>query len=212
MDLVEVKKQLDELSPPKLSTELINIYVPFSKEKKYVIGADTAEGFGGDYCVAQVFDIATREQVAVLRGHLQPLDFAHEIFNIASLYQKGASQWPLVAVERNNHGHAVLLELRNHIKYKNLYRHADGKDGWITDRVTRPIMMNAFIDGVENRTIKLNHAETLKECLTLVSKNGKIQAVDNKHDDCVISCAIALQLIIKNSLELYDNIKSKILM
>ena len=69
---------------------------------------------------------------------------------------------PLVAVEKNNHGHAVLLELKEHIKYPRLFVPEGKKDpGWITDRVTRPIMIDTFIDGVENGTISLLNHDTI---------------------------------------------------
>jgi len=60
--------------------------------------------------------------------------------------------YPLVAVERNNHGHAVILELNESPELPNLYVHKDDKLGWLTDRISRPLMIDGFIDAVEHGT------------------------------------------------------------
>ena len=79
--------------------------------------------------------------------------------------------------------------------------------------ITRPVMINQFIHGVESGFLTVNDKEILGECLTLVNINGKIQAADNKHDDCVVAVAIALQLVLKAStLGLYQDIENKILL
>jgi len=148
--------------------------------------------------------------VAILRGRIKPYEFAHQIDALSTKYTK-RNKPPVVAVERNNHGHAVIQELSKHIRYPKLFRHKDDRLGWLTDRVSRPLMLNAFIDGVENKGIKLNDATTLNECLTLIVNNGKIEAAQGKHDDCVIASSIALQMCLEfDKLSIYENISSKI--
>lgn len=213
MNLQKVKELLDNSPDPIKETDILKIYKKHDKSKHYVIGCDTAEGVAGDYSVATVIEVESRQQVAVLRGHLKPSDFAHEVNSLAYMYSGTGRPSPLLAVERNNHGHAVLLELEEHINYSNLYKHKDKKLGWLTDRVTRPIMIDTFIDGVENQTFQLNCKETLGECLTLIVNNGKIEAESGRHDDCVIAAAIALQMCIEvGSIDRYDNIEKRILL
>jgi hypothetical protein len=132
----------------------------------------------------------------------------------------------MLAVERNNHGHAVLLQLEEHIRYSNLFfriksvdpisgrQQKDDRPGWVTDKVTRPIMINAFVDAVENSYMTLNDSYILNECLTLVNNEGKIEAAENKNDDSIIASSIALQLAIEmgGNLVRYDDLKSKIKM
>lgn len=206
MDLLKVKQRLSEVEPVLEHRECIEIYKPYVPGNLYAIGCDTAEGISGDYCVASLHDVSTREQCAVMRGRFKPFDYAHKLKEFAGLYQHGGTMWPQIGVERNNHGHAVLLELQEHIGYPNLYVHQDEKLGWLTDRVSRPIMLDTFIDGVENGGMKLNHVHTLKECLTLINNDGKIEAEEGKNDDCIIAAAIALQLCIKSSVDIYNNI------
>jgi len=207
MDLVRVKELYDAAPSPIHETDILKIYRRRDRANRYVIGCDTSEGVRGDFSVAQVLEVETRKQVAILRGQFKPFEFAHHILELSKEYIQRGNQYPLVAVERNNHGHAVLQELHEHIRYQNLYVHTDDRLGWLTDRVTRPIMLDTLIDGVENGSVQLQDRTTLQECLTLVQENGKIEAGTGKHDDCVIASAIAVQMCIKEgSLSLYDNI------
>jgi hypothetical protein len=212
MDLFVVKARITDKLPIQREQGLIKIYKSYDRNNLYVCGADCAEGVNGDYSFATIIDARSREQVATLRGHMKPHAFAHAIAELCSLYQTSGRMAPLLAVERNNHGHAVLLELEEHIQYPNLFRHKDDRLGWLTDKVTRPIMIDTFIDGVENKTLLLNDQDTLAECLTLINDNGKIQAAPGFHDDCIIGSAIALQMCIECAvLDIYDNIREKIL-
>lgn len=213
LDTVIVKSLMDETVEPITEDGPLIIYKKWKKGHKYVCGCDTAEGVGGDYSVASIYDVTDMEQVAELRGHIKPADFAHEINKMCKLYYHAKIGWPLLGVERNNHGHAVLLELEDHIIYPNLYKHKDERVGWVTDRVSKPIMLNDFREGLENKTIKLNSKLLLTECLTLVNNNGKIEAATGKYDDCIIASAIALQMCIKSqSLNFYDDINNHILL
>jgi hypothetical protein len=213
MDLFVVKARLKGLAPPIEQDDYVKIFKRFDRSRTYVLGADCAEGVGGDFSVATLFDAKSREQVAILRGQLKPKAFAESIDDLCKRYRTAGRVPPLVAVERNNHGHAVLLELNEHIHYPNLYhREDDSQPGWVTDKVTRPIMIDTLIEGVDHSTILLNDSVTLSECLTLVNDNGKIQAATGKHDDCIVASAIALQMCIEcSALEIYDNMKDKIL-
>lgn len=212
-DLLIVSRLLKRAPDPIEETETLKIYKHRERGRRYAIGSDPSEGGGGDASVSQVFCIDTREQVATLRGNkLKPSDFAEATEELAQRYEQPGGVMPTWAVERNNHGHAVLQWADETLKYPALYRHGDEKLGWITDKVTRPLMLDTFIEGVEHGSVKLNDRTTLRECLTLVSNDGKIEAGTNKNDDTVMSGAIALQVCIKEGASsLYDNIGSKIL-
>jgi hypothetical protein len=211
MDLRLVKELLDK-TPDADESEGIKVFKPIDKKTHYVIGADTAEGHGGDYSVAHVIDVETMELVATARANRwKPSEFAHKIKDLAQLYSTERKK-PKVAVERNNHGHAVLAILEEVIQYPNLFKHKDDKLGWRTDSVTRPIAINAFIDAVEGGTLNVCSVETLRECLTLVNKDGKIEAEDGKNDDCIMAASIGLQVAIeeKSGMNTYDNLKMRI--
>lgn len=180
--------------------------------EEYVIGADCAQGVGGDYSVAVVYEVSTFEEVAILRGQFAPLDFARRIVRLADIYTSGYKK-PLIAVENNNHGHAVLLELLEYQKYPNVYFDDRGKPGWTTNMITRPIMLDQLVDALENHKLQVNSKQTLSELITLVNKNGKIQAADGKHDDCVMAAAIALQMLLieAGKIKVYENVSDAIM-
>ena len=190
----------------------LTIYKEFNKNHDYVCGADTAEGVGGDYSVGIMIDVTTMEVVAQLRGQIKPSDFAHSLKDLCQLYQSGGSGYPLLGVERNNHGHAVLLELVEHINYVNVFMDKDERPGWLTNRVSKPIMLNTLKDGLESYNLKVYSKELLSEALTLINNNGKIEASEGKHDDIIIATAIALQMCIKNQSINLDNIENRMML
>lgn len=216
-DLEILKKLYDNAPTPLRVVDGLRIYKEHEKNKIYVLGADTAEGVGGDKSALHVFNATNREQVAVWHGNCKPGEFAEKLVEIADLYKTKFTncpeELPEIAPERNNHGHAVLLKLDEILNYPNIYKmkNQPEKLGWVTDKVTRPIMINAFIEGVENGTIKIYDRATLGECLTLVNDNGKIQAEDGKHDDLFIAACISVQLCIEQpDLSIYHNVSNLI--
>lgn len=214
MDLFFLSQLLtkSKLTPTIQDDGYLKIWKRKDNHGRYACGADTSEGVSGDYCVASMFDRRTMEQVAVLRGRWKPFEFANKLDEFMRMYERPGGIFPQLAVERNNHGHAVLLQLHEHLNYPNLYVHTDEKLGWLTDRISRPVMLDTFIDGVETNTVRLLDPTTIQECLTLVEEDGKIQAETGKHDDCVIASAIAVQLCVKmGQVDMYDNIGKMIL-
>lgn len=211
MDLFTIKKMIDIAPKPLRDEGWLKIYEEPKKGGRYVVGADTAEGVGGDSSVATVVDIVTKKVVAKIKSNQwKPKQFAHKIVEICEMYSSPGIEKPKVGVERNNHGHSVILELEN-LNYENLYVHDDEKIGWRTDMVTRPIMINTLINAIEDKYLIVFDREVLSECLTLINNDGKIEAASGKHDDCFISLAIALQLLIKEgSYTTYENIEQRI--
>ena len=59
----------------------------------------------------------------------------------------------LLAVERNNHGHAVLAYLSSTRKYENLYCY-NGQPGWLTTTTSRPADAGEFCLGTGRRILR----------------------------------------------------------
>ncbi len=201
-----IKPIYDKAPKPIREVSGIRIYEERQDGELYVVGGDTAEGIGGDRSAAHVFKVSTRMQVASFHSpNIKPGDFGDKLVEMAEMYYckfKYQNQFlPTIGVERNNHGHAVILKLDEVLKYPNLFKHDMDSDkiGWITDKVTRPIMINALIESVENGTTKLVDRETLGECLTLVNNEGKIEAEEGKKDDLFIAACISVQLCIEEN-------------
>ncbi len=210
IDLFIIREMLNNAPEPLYIKNGVRVYAEKSRKGHYVIGADTAEGIGRDLCVATVIDCVAKEVVAVLAGHFKPRDFADRLMALTDMYTVSEKLPPTLAVERNNHGHAVLLWLEDTLFHPSLYKHTDDKLGWHTNAITRPIMMNGFTNAVENKAVVINDKGILSECLTLVDSNGKIEADTGKKDDHVMATAIAIQMFLKEAQSVYANIGEKI--
>jgi len=163
------------------------IWMPAAAKRKYVIGADPAGGLAdGDYSCAEVVELEKGTQCAELVGHFHPREFGNRVIKLAKEYN-GA----LVAVERNNHGTAVLVQLERE-GYEPLYVQK-GQAGWYTSAANRPEMI-ANLGDILFREAELFHsARLLNECRTFVrSTTGTPGAAPGAHDDCVMAMAIAL--------------------
>lgn len=209
-----VSKLITELQDPYSDDGTLRIYKPYETDHRYVIAADVAQGVKADYSVADVYDVQTMEQVAQFRSNtLKPYAFGEKLCKIAELYWKGGRPWPLIAVELNNHGHAVNGYLENTANYSNIYRYKEDTCGWLTNSVTRPKMIDVFIEALETGTITVNSPYTLGECLSLVDNDGKIEATEGEHDDTIIAGSIGVQMLIhEGTNSVYDDLHSKILM
>ena len=173
------------------------IYEKPHPNREYIISADCAEGLEhGDYNVGRIFDKATRRQVAGCRGQWKDVVFADVLIDGANYYKsKYAYYPPLMVVERNNTGHAVLLALKLK-EYGNLYYYAVKRAGYLTDKVTRPQMLSCLYTALKNETIEFNDPILFDECKTFVLNptTKKYEAMKGKHDDVVMASAIAAMI------------------
>jgi hypothetical protein len=127
----------------------------------YVIGADPAEGNPtSDDSAATVLDAATGEEVAKLRGKFEPAVFASYVDQLGRWYL-GASVLP----ERNNHGHAVLLWLRDNSELPVLDGH-DGKPGWLSNSRGKALMYAEAADAFRTQTTVLRSFDTYTQLAT----------------------------------------------
>jgi hypothetical protein len=184
----------------------------------YVAGADTSEG-ANDYSYLKIMCVTCRKEAFRYRA----LCGVDHFYRICDKY--GSLYWnALLAVERNNHGHAVLLGLTENCHYPNLYQEEQvrhlvdvsraGKGisefknslriGWQTDRVTKPMVLDELKFAIEGDSIEdEDHFSPeflvlddvmLSECLTFEQVYGKLEAIEGKHDDGVMATAIAFQM------------------
>jgi len=188
-DLEAIEHAAAQAGEPVESLEngRMQIWLPYTRGKQYIIGVDTAGGGSdGDYSCAQVVERSSGLQCAELHGHFPPFELARRLVALGKKYD-GA----LVAVERNNHGFGVLAHLKD-MKYENLFVHG-GQEGWLTSVVTRPAMIeNLGAMLMENPSL-FRSSRLLQECRTFVRHaDGHGAASEGAHDDCVMAMAIAL--------------------
>lgn len=170
----------------RLDRDRVSIWKQPEKGRRYLLSADTAEGGGGDPSGALMYDRESGEHVATITGQYQPWELAGALDKLGRRYNTAE-----VVVERNNHGHAVLQALDREHKYPKIYKHEDGKPGWPTNMVTRPVVLDALEDSHRRELWKSPDRAVLAQLRTfIVTDTGKAEAARGEHDDLVLAAAI----------------------
>lgn len=185
-DLNRLKAHINNLhaNPPeiknvRLSKEYLSMYPQFLKVykvpengRKYVIGADVAEGVEtGDFSNGLVMDAETLEEVAVFHGHLDPDHFGNVLVDLAQVYKDA-----LIVPEINNMGHTTLQAIKDR-GYLKVYMRAvydeleESKEtlkmGWRTTRANKQTMLSKLVSMYRDSEIRINSIELLKEMMNL---------------------------------------------
>src|SRR5262249_13885991 len=92
-------------------------------------------------------------------------------------------------VERNNHGHAVLLWLRDSGGSVQLLLGHDGKPGWLSSTLGKTQLYDRCADACKNAEVTLYSFATYTQ---LASIDGStLRAPDGQHDDRADAFALA---------------------
>lgn len=172
--------------------------------KQYVIGGDTA-GEGSDNFVGQVLDAKTGNQVAILTNQMDSDLYARQMYCLGKYYKDA-----LMAIEANYDSYPI-KELQR-LGYKNFYIREredkitgrfEQKLGFVTTKVTRPIILNDLVRIARDNPNSINDVDTIQEMLVFVkNENGRAEAQIGFHDDRVMALAIAHhaieQVVFKN--------------
>lgn len=162
---------------------------------RYVMAADVAEGVGKDHSTAVIIDltqIKPRVVATYKNNKIAPDIFAFELKNGATKYQ-----YPFLAVERNNHGHATISKLREIYPEDLLYRDDHKKLGWQTNLVTKPKMMYDLSTAVNDELIDIPSKGIVSEMRRFDKEDLRVKTYDEEateHFDLLIAMAIALQM------------------
>lgn len=187
-------------------------------KRSYLVIFDSSQGVkGGDYCVADVFDVRTWEQVAQWRGHAAPDKFADIAHGLGCMYN-----WAPIAGENNYPGNAVLLALQQR-RYPNLWTDPSGKamdreggkgePGFKTTERTKSLMISDLRQALRDMDIRINALATLSELKSYVilddgtvrKDHQKMGAQAGCHDDTVITAAAAAYILKRWTLEPEDH-------
>jgi len=161
------------------------IYSPPQPGHRYVIGLDPAEGNPtSDDSALEVLDVLTGEEVACLAGKYQPSTIAAHADAIGQWYN-GAP----VLCERNNHGHAVLLWLRDHARCPTL-NGLDGKPGWLSSSVGKVLLYNEVADALRNSELLIHDFGTMTQLQSI--EGSTLKAPEGEHDDRADAFALAV--------------------
>jgi hypothetical protein len=180
----------------------LTIYKKPEEGKRYILSADTAKGkSNGDWDAAYVIEYRTGEMVAKIRGKWDTDKYGKKLDYLGRYYNTA-----LLAVENNNTGESVLNTLNNTCHYPLLYMCKPGDYGWNTNNATRPVMFSDFKEAIRDNLYVVQDKQLYKECLTLIDNNGKEEADEGCHDDCIMAYAIGLQvrLVAQRWFDYYD--------
>jgi hypothetical protein len=163
----------------------LTIYHAPEEGHQYVIGADPAEGNPtSDESAMTVLDKQSGEEVASLAGRIQPSTFAAYMDELGQFYRQAN-----LMVERNNHGHAVLLWLRDHSHLRRLPGW-DGKEGWLSNSKGKALLYSTCADAFRDKSTRVHSFETYTQLCSI--DGSSLSAPEGEHDDRADSYALAL--------------------
>lgn len=153
--------------------------------KVYVLAADTAEGNPtSDDSGFTVLEKETGEEVANVFGKLEPAVLADYCDQVGKWYNNAA-----VLIERNNHGHAVLLWLKEHSKLQRLCG-GDGKEGWNETAKSKALLLATAAESFRNKETLIHSFATFMQLANL--EGSTLKAPEGQHDDRAISYCLAV--------------------
>ena len=200
---------------PKIRPALdgsFRIYAKPDHDRTYFLTVDTAGGIPEanknkkaepDPSCVDVWDHETGEQVAQWHGHVDydligelveriGRMYAHRQFNRVT--GSGITILPIACVERNNHGHSAIADLKR-LHYP-LFEHKPGIPGWDTNTATKPRMIDSLASHARDGAIQIRCRETVAEMRTFTEKGGHFSAEAGCHDERVMTAAMASQMLL----------------
>lgn len=149
----------------------------------FAVAADPAEGNPqSDNSAGSVVDLLG-EQVAAWAGRVEPGVFAGQIAALSAFYNGAPA-----LIERNNHGHAVLLALREAYSVRILLG-LDGKPGWATTGASKPLAYDNAAEVFRSGGSVVRDRDTLEE---LGSITTSLEAPAGLRDDRATAHVLAL--------------------
>jgi hypothetical protein len=183
----------------------------------HILGCDVAASSNetSDYSALCVWDATANKQKAEMRKRIPVLrDYAYFIkelvlYMIDTLYIKEENI--KLVIERNSFGLGVIEyllydeehgDLFNRIMYYYEYKKDDWVPGIQTNAKTRPLIINSFVQQVNEHPDSIKGIILQSETRDLIQKSsGRIEADRGKHDDLIMATAFALyvrKLMIKS--------------
>jgi hypothetical protein len=177
----------------------LTVHRPPAPDHAYVIGADPAEGNPqSDESAAVALDCATGEQVATLGARCDPSLFAAHLDALGRYFNDAA-----LLVERNNHGHAVLLWLREYSSLT-LLRGRDGQPGWLMTGASKPLAFDTAARTFRDHGVTLRDEQTLYQLAAI--DGATLAAPSGLHDDRAVACVLAINALVSCCGEVYESV------
>jgi hypothetical protein len=134
-------------------------------------------------------DLQDGEEVASLSGKFQPSVLGSYVDKIGTWYNMAPA-----LVERNNHGHAVIMWLKANSKLGLLPGH-DRKVGWHTTEQGKALMYDTAADAFRNGETIIHTAKAMYQLQSI--DGNTLSAPEGMMDDVATSFVLALVGLIK---------------
>jgi hypothetical protein len=162
----------------------LRVYALPVRGKRYVVGGDPAEGNPtSDDSALVIKERETGEQCAVLQGKFQPSTLAAHADALGTFYNRAD-----LLIERNNHGHAVLLWLQDNSTLKRL-RGYDGKPGWPENTRTKALLYDAEADAFRDEDTVIHDFAAYVQLASI--EGSTLNAPTGEMDDLADADALA---------------------
>lgn len=160
------------------------VFHPPRPKVKYVLGADPAEGNpNSDDSALEVLEVETGEQVAHLSGKFEPSTFGEYAVAIIRWYNNAP-----ILPERNNHGHAFILALKQSGRARVLTA-SDGKPGYLTTPTSKALLIDRLADELKGQGVLIHHQKTFDQLASI--EGSSLSAPSGEHDDAAMAFALA---------------------
>jgi len=163
------------------------------KDMTYFLTVDSAGGIKPSHeqrqtepdptCI-DVYNHRTGVQAAQWHGHVDYGVIAELVEMIGALYYRAPA-----CVELMNHGYTVVRDLEA-ARYP-LFEHKPGEPGWMTNKKTKPLMVDRLHELASTGQLQIRCKETVSEMRTFVEKGGKLNAELGCHDERVDTAGMA---------------------
>jgi len=195
-------------------------YSPPIEGHSYALGVDVAEGVGQDSSTIVAIDFSEEKPTVVAEfesNKIAPDVLAYEIRLGAEKYNNA-----IVAVERNNHGHATIATLKG--IYQNLYTevrdenitdNVTEKYGWLTTGGNKPKILYDIKTALNNENLEIPSKYILEELRSYDKEDLaviKFRPDQSKHWDRVMALAICFQMApfaFENETEIIDHVQEQ---
>jgi hypothetical protein len=154
--------------------------------RPYLIVLDPAEGDAtSDPSALSIWDALLWEEVGYLQGAYEPSTLASYAFRLGQAFNDAT-----ICSERNNHGHAVLLALREIYHYRWIYKSPfDKKLGWLTTARTKTLAIDKLAELMEMGEFGIRSKIMLAQLANIEA--GTQAAPEGDHDDAAMCAIIA---------------------
>lgn len=212
-----MKRPVESISFGKGGLYKIDFYVPkdkLIKNRVYFLGLDPSDGTGSDNYAMTVIDPYTFKTVMEFKSQYMSPQGCRELLEYI------LSKWipkAIVCIESNRNGLTLIDFLKTSWIKSRIYASGEASMdtilskqeyddiGFLKDQLmrrkyfgiktttnSRQMMMGLLVDAVKFRKDILYSTNLVTDIKNLILKNGKIQAADGKHDDCVMSWCLAM--------------------